>query len=51
MISDIIKEYEKHIAEVGKKANGIIEEHREYIYSMRDDLVSLWSMVCDEKPP
>lgn len=50
MVSDIIKEYEKHIANISKKYKAIIEEHREYIFSMRDDFVSLWSMVFDEKP-
>ena len=50
MVSDIIKEYEKHITSISEKYKKIIEEHRDYILDMKNDLLLLWSMVSDKKP-
>lgn len=45
----LVETYEDHIKDVSKEYQKIIEEHRDYIYSMRDDLVLIWGMVSDEK--
>ena len=49
IIVELVKEYENHISGIFKKHQKIVKEHRDYIYSMRDDLVLIWGMVSDEK--
>ena len=49
-IVDIVKDYEKHIDDISKKYQNIIDEHRNYIFDMRNDLIKIWSMVSDNKP-
>jgi len=48
-MTNLINEYEKHINNISEKYKKLIQEHRDYIINMREDLISIWLMAKDNK--